>query len=172
MDHRLKPETQYAIVAGLLALLMRMGHLLMLGNDPVADVMMLDSWSYDRLAKLILQGSLPQKVYFQAPLYPYFLAAIYRLTSGSFDAVRIVQMLLDSFSAVCIFRITLSLLNRRAAVFAGIGFAVYPVLIFESGLILKTTLTVFFAAVMLWLVFEAHVSSPGTRMLLLGLATK
>ncbi|MCD4652395.1 glycosyltransferase family 39 protein, partial [bacterium] len=159
------------IISGL-ALIFRVGHFVMLHTDPVSSIPVLDSWSYDRLARLIAFGDgLPSEVYFQAPFYPYFLAVLYRLSSGSLDIVRIIQLLMDTVSVILMFRVTRYLFNLRAAIFAGLTMAVYPVLIFHTGLILKTSLNVFFACLMLWLIFEPHMKCKLLRMFLLGVIT-
>ncbi|MGB3976496.1 MAG: tetratricopeptide repeat protein [bacterium] len=156
----------------LIAALFRFGHLVMLHNDPVADILVLDSLAYDATAKQILTGNLPERIYFQAPFYPYFLAAIYSFSNHSVELVRIVQILIDLITIVLVYRITLNLFNYPSAVIAALSLAVYPVLIFHTGLILKTTLTVFFAALMLWLILERQLKIPvGIRLVLLGLAT-
>jgi len=154
------------------ALLFRLGHFMMLHRDPVADIPVLDSWSYDRMARQIAFGDgMPRKVYFQAPFYPYFLAASYRLSGGSIDFVRLIQILLDALSAVLVFRITRRLFNLQAAILAGLGMAVYPVLIFQTGLLLKTTLNVFWSTLMLWLIFEPWHQWNGVRYGCLGLVS-
>ncbi|MBN1880189.1 tetratricopeptide repeat protein [bacterium] len=158
-----------AAFLGMIALVLRLGHFFLIGNDPVADILVLDSWSYDRIARLIISGEMPNKVYFQAPFYPYFLAAFYKIFNGSIDSVRIAQIILDTISAVAVFRITRILFGCRSAWIAGVFMAVYPVSIFQSGLILKTTLNIFFAASMIWLIIEKPRFPDSIRMIMLGL---
>lgn len=154
------------------ALFFRMGHFAMLSGDPVADIPVLDSGSYDRMARQIaFGGGMPEKVYFQAPFYPYFLAFLYRISAGNLDLVRLVQILLDVLSVVFVFRIARRLFNLQTAILAGFGMAWYPVLIFNTGLLLKTTLNVFWATLMLWLIFEPWRRLEFLRYVCLGLAT-
>lgn len=159
------------IITGI-ALLFRIGHFIALHADPVCNVPLLDSLSYDRLARMIAFGNgMPQKVYFQAPFYPYFLAVLYKISAGSYDLVRLVQLLLDILSTLLVFRISYDLFDRRTAIIAGIGTAVYPVLIFNTGLLLKTTLNVFFASLTLRLIFNPSENHKRIRILFIGLVT-
>ncbi|MBN1295309.1 glycosyltransferase family 39 protein, partial [bacterium] len=156
----------------LVAVGMRLGHFFMLHRDPVANIPVLDSASYDRAARMIAFGEgLPKTVYFQAPFYPYFLAAIYLVSNGHPDAIRLVQMLLDILSVLMVISITRTLFNRPAALIAGFLAATYPVLIFQSGLLLKTTLNVLFACLMLHLVLIRTPRVTAVRLTLLGCVT-
>ncbi len=166
-----KPSSALMLIV-VVAFVFRFGHLIMMHSDPVADVLVLDSQAYDTTAKLILHRQLPQTVYFQAPLYPYILAALYAVSNNSLNMVRIVQILFDILSVIFVFRITLNLFNRKSAIIAGLIMAIYPVLIFHTGLILKTTLNTFFGAVMVWLVLEHKIRIPVcARLFFLGLLT-
>jgi tetratricopeptide (TPR) repeat protein len=154
------------------ALSFRLGHFFMLHNNPVADVLVLDSRAYDNTARLILNNELPRTVYFQAPLYPHILAGLYQISNNSLNFVRLVQIIFDVLSVILVFRVTLNLFNRKAAIIAGFMMALYPVLIFHTGLVLKTTLNTFFGAAMVWLVIEKKLKiSMVTRLFCLGLLT-
>ncbi|MBN1356378.1 tetratricopeptide repeat protein [bacterium] len=146
----------------LFALTIRLLHLASIPNDPVADILVLDSWSYDRLGCMVASGEgMPDEVYFQAPFYPYFLGTVYRIAGRNLDVVRLIQMILDSLSVVFIFLLTRGILDFPSAVCAAAGMSLYPVLIFQSGLILKTTLLVFMFSLVLYLM-------AGTRRISLG----
>ena len=156
----------------LIAAFFRFGHLVMLHTDPVADILVLDSLAYDTTATQIVSGNLPQTIYFQAPFYPYFLAAFYSISNHNVQLIRIIQAFIDLLTIILVYRITQNLFNYAAAVLAGLSLAVYPVLIFQTGLVLKTTLNVFFAALMLWLILERHLKIPiSIRLILLGLTS-
>ncbi len=173
MDNRWHSRLKHraAVIVFISAFLIRFLHLISLHNDPVADVLVLDSLSYDKMAQDIAFGSgLPAKVYFQSPVYPYFLAGVYRITGVQYDVVRILQMLADSVSAGLVTGIAARLFGSGAGWIAGLGMALYPVLIFESGLILKTTWTIFFTVVLLYLIFRENRQTDGFRMILIGLA--
>jgi Flp pilus assembly protein TadD/4-amino-4-deoxy-L-arabinose transferase-like glycosyltransferase len=170
-NDRRKQKVYFAAVL-IVAALFRFGHLVCLHTDPVADFLVLDSLAYDTTAKLILADKLPETIYFQAPFYPYFLAAVYSVSNNSIQVVRIIQIFLDILSVILVFRITLNLFNHKSAIIAGFTMAVYPVMIFHTGLILKTTLNTFFATLMLWLLLERRVKiKTGARLVLLGLVT-
>lgn len=171
MNDRQKPKVYFAAVL-IVAALFRFGHLACLHNDPVADIPVLDSLAYDTTAKLILADKLPETIYFQAPFYPYFLSLLYSISNNSLQVVRFIQILIDILSVILVYRITLNLFNPASAIIAGLTMGVYPVLIFHTGLILKTTLNTFFAALMLWLLLERRLKiKMGLRLVLLGLVT-
>src|SRR5262249_50073068 len=64
----------------LLALTVRLFHLWQLHNSPLVTVLMGDAKAYDGWARQIAQGDwLGHDVFYQAPLYPYFLGILYTL---------------------------------------------------------------------------------------------
>src|ERR1051325_11177077 len=74
------------------ALSVRLIFLTQIKDDPVATVLMVDARTYDRWAQQIAEGNwLGDRIFYQAPLYPYFLAANYKLFGHSLFAVRAVH---------------------------------------------------------------------------------
>ncbi len=139
------------LVLIVLASSMRTGHFLSIDNDPIADTLFLDCKAYDTQAvQWASTGNPFSGPYFQTPLYPFLLSRIYRLFGHDYDYVRILQMILDVISVGLIFSLTVRVFGIQSAVAAGAVMALYPVLIFESGLILKTTLSIFLFALTLW----------------------
>ncbi len=144
------------------ALLMRIGHLTSVSRDPVADVLVLDSLAYDTTAQDIAFGEgMPREVYFQAPTYPYFLAVCYRMFGHNLDLIRFFQILADSLSAVLIMALTAGILTPVSGIVAGFGMALYPVLIFQSSLILKSSFTIFLVVLLLYIT-----ACPGRKRLI------
>jgi predicted membrane-bound mannosyltransferase len=61
-----------------LALLLRLAPLLELSDLPTFRRLVMDAARYDELSRNLLAGGwLPAEPFYQAPLYPYFLACIY-----------------------------------------------------------------------------------------------
>ena len=88
-----KKEKIALIVILLLALILRMAHWLDVREDPFFAQIIMDSEEYDRWAREIADGNwLGSEVFFQAPLYPYFLAVVYTFFGHSLDAVYLIQI--------------------------------------------------------------------------------
>ncbi|MBI3249033.1 MAG: glycosyltransferase family 39 protein [Deltaproteobacteria bacterium] len=79
----------------LLALGLRLWHVLALRAHPFFDNLQLDPRAYDEWAQQIAAGKLVgSSAFFVDPLYAYFLAGLYRLFGHSLLAVQLVQVLL------------------------------------------------------------------------------
>lgn len=107
-----------------------------------------DGVGYDLQASYLLEGRGYVNIYdeptaFRPPVYPLFLAAIYALTGHSFAAVRLVQALLESGTVVLVYLIALRLFNVRVAFLSAVGVAFYPLLIYQTGLLIAETLSYF-----------------------------
>lgn len=72
----------------------------------------------------------------QSPLYPYFLALIFRL-GGGLPAARLIQVLLGSATAGLAWSLGRRLAGQMAGVIAGLGVAFYGVQIFFDAAILR-----------------------------------
>src|SRR6266567_4082858 len=118
-------------------------------HAPFFDLRIGDGEAYHLWARRIAGGDwLGEGVFYQAPLYPYFLALIYRLLDDSATTVRLIQALIGAGSCALIAAAGISLYGRRGAI-AGIGLAIYPPAIFLDGLIEKSSLVTFFTATLL-----------------------
>src|SRR6185436_16654141 len=74
------------------ALLVRLAHWAAVRGEPFFAQLAVDSQEYDRWAQAIAGGDwLGSQVFFQAPLYPYLLAAVYA-GGRSLDAVYLLQI--------------------------------------------------------------------------------
>lgn len=89
-----RPGARLALVlAGAAAL--RIGHWWAVRDEPFFARLAMDSQEYDRWARALAAGDwLGREPFFQAPLYPYALAVVYRLFGASLDAVYLIQIVL------------------------------------------------------------------------------
>jgi hypothetical protein len=123
--------------------------------NPLAADLQLDAATYDRWARALAFGGDPgSTTLMQAPLYPWFLSLIYRVSGPSLAAARIAQALIGTASCGLIMLFTRRLFrSTAAAILAGTFAAFYAPLIFYEGLLLPATIIVFlnalFAAIML-----------------------
>ncbi|MEO6390880.1 MAG: glycosyltransferase family 39 protein [Pyrinomonadaceae bacterium] len=87
------------------------------------------------------------------PGYPILMAAVFG-AHGSLNAVRVVQLLVSSGSAVLVFLIALQFLPWRAAWLAGGLVALSPQLAYNSLLLLPDSLSIFPILLALWLLLR------------------
>jgi 4-amino-4-deoxy-L-arabinose transferase-like glycosyltransferase len=122
--------------------------------QPAGDM---DSGVYARLAADVARGDLllrgPGPVpFFVSPLYIYFLAAVHALSAGSLLAARVVQIALGTAAAGLVYGMTRRLFGDRAALLAGILYALTGVVTFHEVLILQAALDPFLTALFLYLI--------------------
>lgn len=128
------------------ALVIRLVHLyLTVTKNPLSASLTLDALVYDRWARAIVTGGEPvASNLMQAPLYPWFMAALYRIFSPDINVIRIFQALMGSASCAFSIVITYRLFRSRAGAFiAGAIHALYLPLIFYEGVLVPATLIVF-----------------------------
>ena len=173
-DHFPRHSLGSAAAIFLVALALRLLHLWQIRRAPFFSVLMGDAHGYDEWARKIAGGDWVGKdVFYQAPLYPYFLGVIYAVAGPSLVAVRLCQAILGASACVLLGLAGRRLFSARAGLAAGLGLAVYAPAIFFDGLIQKSVLDVFFVCLALWilsgLMTSVEAGKP-SRWLWLGLA--
>ncbi len=132
------------------ALLIRLGYLFQIEGSVLARVTINDGFVYDRWAREIVAGdALGREVFFQAPLYPYFLAALYAVFERDLFLVRLVQALLGATACVLLALAGLRFFERRSGLIAGGILALYGPALFDDGLIQKASLDLFLSSALL-----------------------
>ncbi len=159
-----------ALAVGALALSIRLLYLWQIHNAPFFALRLGDGAAYHDWAKLIAGGDwLGHGVFYQAPLYPYFLAAIYRLFDDTVATTRIVQAFLGAASCALLSLAGLSMFGRRGAL-AGAALALYPPAIFLDGLIDKSCLVTLLLCALLSVLPARRWFAAGILLGLLALA--
>lgn len=148
-----------AILGG--AILLRIANLYALSSSPFFNRPVLDGSFCDRWALEILAGLAPAAPFYQDPLYPHFLAALYRLFGHSYGAVYGAQMLLGLGVVVLVSDITRRLFGRIPALAAGLLAATYRPFIFYESQIEKTAVAL--ALVTFWLWVSVRVLQEGRK---------
>jgi len=147
-----RPWLRSGLAVLISALAVRLIYLLHLHGSPFFQVLVGDGRQYDAWAQRIAAGDwLGSGVFYQAPLYPYFLGTIYAIIGHDLLFVRIVQLLLGSLACVLLFLAGRAFLGHRAGLIAGFLWALYPPAIFFDGLIQKTVLDVSLMILLLFL---------------------
>lgn len=153
-----EPFRAYAMLIFGVALMARLVHIWQLRASPFFSVLMGDSRGYDEWARRLAAGDwIGAEVFYQAPLYPYFLGVIYALVGPDLLIVRVVQAVLGSLACVLLGLAGARLFSTRAGLIAGLILALYAPMIFLHALIQKSILDVFFVCLVLWLVSELSV---------------
>ena len=80
------------IAVSSVALFARLSYVWQIRDSQFFDVLMGDARRYDSWASQIAAGDwIGQEVFYQAPLYPYFLGTFYAIAGHSLLAVRVCQ---------------------------------------------------------------------------------
>jgi Flp pilus assembly protein TadD/4-amino-4-deoxy-L-arabinose transferase-like glycosyltransferase len=147
---------QLTILASV-ALVVRLIHLAFIQHSPLSHLLVGDAQAYDRWAQQIAAGDwFGRGVFYQAPLYPYFLGLIYAVAGHHLRVVRLVQMILGALGCAALALAGRALVSRRAGLMAGWMLALYPPAIFFDGLIQKSALDLPLLAIALWCLARAR----------------
>ena len=181
MNSTMEKDTRAAgawvsIVVFLAALAARLFYLWEINGTPVTELLLIDSETYDRFARMILDGRFRgEEVYSMNILYPYFLAVVYAVGRGEWTSALPVQAILDSFSVLFLYRIGLRLFDKKVALLAAVIAGLYGPFVFYAGALLTPSLINFFClGMLLLLVRYREAPAPKTAAaagLLLGLAS-
>jgi tetratricopeptide (TPR) repeat protein len=122
---------------------------------PLFSVVFGDGRQYVTWAQEIAGGRwLGSSVFYQAPLYPYALALLFKAVGPSLGAVRVAQLLLGVASCLMLAHAGRRFVGDRAGLAAGWLLALYPPAIFFDGLIQKSSLDLFLVTALLALFGE------------------
>ena len=151
------------------ALLVRLAHWIAVRNAPFFAQLAMDSQEYDRWAQGIAAGDrLGSQVFFQAPLYPYLLAAVYTIFGRSLDAVYLLQIAAAVAGVWALFRAGRTMGDERIGLVAAVLAAVYGPFLFYDVQILKESLAVTVACFLLWALAAARAADGSGRWLAAG----
>jgi len=107
-------------------------------NNPLFLYPIMDSLYHHEWAEKIVGGDFwGNEVFFRAPLYPYFLALLYKIGGTSIAFAVFCQHLLGSVTSVLLYFLARELFSRLVALLAGLLAAGYwPFLYFEGELLI------------------------------------
>ncbi|MFO8055998.1 MAG: glycosyltransferase family 39 protein, partial [bacterium] len=140
---------EWAVLTAVLLFSLALGvaNLVQYMDTPLFTVPFTDEESYVNWAKKIVEGK-PVGVFYQDPLYPYFLALVFKITGvpetgmdhPSWLMIRILQVLMGTGAATLVFYTARKLAGPAAAAAALLLFSLYQGLYFYELLLLKTCL--------------------------------
>jgi tetratricopeptide (TPR) repeat protein len=170
-----RPELRHfargLLIVFLSALLLRLAYLWELRDADVSYILVGDAYLYDRWGREIARGAwLGDTVFYQAPLYPYFLAALYWLLPPSVMVVRLVQALLGATTCVLLALAGRAFFSPAVGLIAGGILAAYAPAIFFDGLIQKAVLDLLLATALLWLLGGLGADPGAVRIAAAGVA--
>lgn len=146
----------FAAAIWIVALGLRLLYIWEIHEHPVFTLLFSDALGYDLWARRIAEGNwMGDSVFYQAPLYPYFMGVIYYLAGTSSLLVRLVQAVMGAASCVFLAGAGRNFLSARAGILAGFLLAFYPTAIFSDGLIQKSSLALFLMTLFLFLLSRA-----------------
>lgn len=135
-----------------LALALRGLYLFELAGEPLVEILTGDSKGYDEWARRIAGGEwLGSDVFYQAPLYPYFMAVVYAIAGAAPAAVRVCQIVMGAAGCVFLAFAASRLFSARTGLIAGVIAAVYAPAIYYDALIQKSSLDFFLLTLVLWM---------------------
>ena len=186
--HKVEPAPLRARVAGtlerivshrwflpavlVLGALLRLAHVLALRATPWFENLDIDPQIYDEWAARIADGSwIGDKIFYQDPLYPYFLAVFYKIFGRDLLLVRLVQAGFGVGTCWLTAILGRRLFGMLQGNLAGLLAALFAPLIFYDAEIEKTFLSVFLVAAFMVLALRRARLSRFLAGLLLALAS-
>ena len=129
-----------------------------------------DAKSYVNWAREISGGNwLGNKVFYQAPMYPYFLAVNYFVFGDNPFIIRIIQIVFGATACLLIARAGRHFFSNQVGLLSGFILAIYPTAIYFDGIIQKAVLNLFFMTLLLFLLGKNHRQPSGKLWFACGL---
>ena len=157
---RFSYTTLLASICGL-AFFLRFMHVLQTFEVPTLVRLLGDAKGYFDWAVKISDGQwYGTETFYQAPLYPYFIAVLIKIFGPSITIIRMVQLLLGVAGVALLGLAGRKLFSERVGLVSALMLAVYPPAIYYDGIIQKATLATFLVcaviAVCAYLQSERH----------------
>ena len=143
-NRRIDRQTLIIVALLAVALLWRLVFFFEMYASPYGNNLSLDSQVYHELALAAAAGEWSHgETFFQAPLYPWVLGAVYSVAGPSQTVARLLQILLSVVSCWLIFRISERVFDRSVALVALAISAVYGMSLYFANELLVVTVIVF-----------------------------
>lgn len=157
----LSDRTVFFLMAGL-AVALRVAYALASRQSPFFDHLDLDSKFYDNWARQIAGGDwIGTEVFFMGPLYPYFLAVIYKAAGTGLLTVKIIQGVVGGLTAGGIFLLGKAAFSRAVGLIAGLMAVFYvPFIYYDSAILLPVLATCLNTFMLYFLVVGVARSKP------------
>ncbi|MGH7773014.1 MAG: tetratricopeptide repeat protein [Candidatus Binatia bacterium] len=152
-----------------LALSVRLFYLFQIESIPLFYHLAGDGRSYDEWAQRITAGDwLGREVFYQAPLYPYFLGLLQSILGHDLWSIRVVQVILGAVSCSLLYWAGRSFFSRGAGIVAGLILSLYAPAIFFDALIQKTVLDLLLITLLLLFLSRAQQKTHWSQWVTIG----
>lgn len=152
-----RPDLFLALAVFGLAVLVRVIYLLEIRDNPFFDFPIVDSNTYDMQAREIASGNwLGDEVFWQAPLYPYFLAILYRVFGGGYFTTRLVQVFLGGMNCVLAYLVGSKVFDRPVGIVSGLAMALCGSVVFFDSELLAPVLLVLLSLLLVYLMIQSR----------------
>lgn len=153
-----------------IAFVPRLLHLLLIRDNPFFQYPIIDCQTNDELAQKIAAGRWPgNEVFWQAPLYPYFLRMIYSVFGRDLFLVRFVQILLGSANCLLLYKIAKMAFNSKVAFISFLMAALYGPFLFFDAELLNPVLVIFLNLIVVSILLSFYGEPKTTKLFLAGL---
>lgn len=146
----------------LAAVLVKLGYLFFALPDPSSvSRLSIDALYHYKWASLIADDHpLANTPYFRAPLYPFVLAALLKISSDSIIFVRLIQLLAGCLTLLFSYRLADRLAGRTAAIIAVLLLILYPIMTYSEAELLLDSLFALLALVCFYLLMAPRSGPP------------
>ena len=155
LDRSISSELKVNLSLGFLVVagaLLRIGHMLALRKLPFFYTLNADSKAYDDWAQKLASGNwIGNSVFYQDPLYPYFLGVFYHFFGRNLLWIRLFQIGLGTAVIVFVYHVSAKLFGKKSGLLSAALVAFYRPFIFTDNEIEKTSLGIFLVAVFILL---------------------
>jgi len=166
------PQHWPIIVVLAVGLALRAGYILSMREHPMFEPLMpgYDMTVFHEWAKRIAAGELvPDRAFYQAPLYPYLLGAFYAAAGANVLAAKLAQALAGTLSLWLVYLLGRRVFASRAAgLWAAALMALTPIFPFYEGCFLRVTLVTLLNLAFLWSLAAFGELRPGAGAALSG----
>jgi tetratricopeptide (TPR) repeat protein len=132
------------------ALIFRLIYLFQIKSVPLFSNLISDSLAYDQWAHRIANGDLlGEGVFYQAPLYPYFLGLLHYMVGHDLWSIRVVQIVFGAVSCGLLYLAGRFFFSPAIGIASGLILSLYAPAIFYDGLIQKSVLDLFLVVLLL-----------------------
>jgi tetratricopeptide (TPR) repeat protein len=151
------------------ALVLRLIYLWQIAAIPLFENLAGDGRVYDEWAQRIAARDwLGQGVFYQAPLYPYFLGVLQFVVGHNLWLIRFWQIIVGAFSCAVIYLVGKNLFSRAAGIAAGLLLAIYAPAIFFDVLIEKSILDIILLSLLLFILLDRGMESHWAKWFVAG----
>lgn len=129
-----------------------------------------DAAGYVAWARRIARGAIMgDRAFYQAPLYPYLIAVLFKVFGAGVGAIRIAQAVAGAAGCAMLAMAGARLFDRRVGWIAGFMMALYAPGIFYDGIVQKAALASLLTGALVVCVAWCHSKMRASRVAVLGL---